>query len=118
MNKTRAAHILCLLVFLLGAVALVFLILRNPTAIPVEQPRIKERLKNLADLRIASAQILETYGWQNKDKQVIRIPIERAMELTVSEWQNPAAARSNLLDRAAKVFAPPPLPPQPINPYE
>ena len=36
----------------------------------------------------------------------MRVPVERAKELILQEWQNPAAGRSNLVARAAKAFAP------------
>jgi hypothetical protein len=44
--------------------------------------------------------------------------VARAKELVLEEWQNPAAARSNLMERAAKAFAPAPKPPEKKNEYE
>jgi hypothetical protein len=85
-----------------------------PTA-PLTAVRVAERVKNLKDVRDASAPVLVTYDWQDKTKDIVRVPISRAKDLVLQEWQNPAAARSNLMARATKAFAVAPPPP---NPYE
>jgi hypothetical protein len=35
----------------------------------------------IQELRSSEDQILSTYGWTDKDKGIVRVPIERAMEL-------------------------------------
>jgi hypothetical protein len=55
---------------------------------------------------------LETYGWVDKARGIVRLPLDRAMELALRDWQNPVAAKSNLLVRLQKATSPPP------NPYE
>ena len=84
---------------------------------PPNQARIEERLRNLAEVRATNVFILNEYAWQNQAKGIVRIPIARAKELTVAEWNPPAAGRSNLLARAAKAFTPAPKVEVP-NPYE
>ena len=37
--------------------------------------------RNLAETRAAEERKLTTYGWVDKEKQTVRIPIDRAMEL-------------------------------------
>ena len=37
----------------------------------------------MAEMRAAQERQLATYGWVSKEKQIIRVPIERAMELLV-----------------------------------
>ena len=80
---------------------------------PVGGNRAEERYKNLQELRAANAKILEGYDWQDQAKGAVRLPIERAMELVLQEWRNPAAARSNLDARVDKFFPPPPPPAAP-----
>lgn len=47
------------------------------------EPRLQAHpLRDLVDLRAAENAILETYGWVDRDAGVVRIPIERALELT------------------------------------
>ena len=82
---------------------------------PLGADRAQERYKNLREVRDADAKLLNEYDWQDKTKEIVRLPIARAMELTVQEWQNPAAARSNLVARVEKATAA--APPKP-NIYE
>ena len=79
------------------------------------QARAVERLKIKADFDAANAPLLNGYDWTDKAKGFVRVPVERAKELILQEWQDPAAGRSNLLQRAAKEFAPAAVV---KNPYE
>jgi hypothetical protein len=94
-------------------------LMRSYTQPPsLTEARAQERLKNLTDFRAANEPLLTQYDWQDQSKGIIRVPVKRAMELVLQEWQNPAAGRSNLLARAAKAFAPPPKVAPPKNPFE
>ena len=46
-----------------------------------EQKRAAERMTKLKTLREQDAAALTTYGWVDKKAGVVRIPIDRAMEL-------------------------------------
>lgn len=81
----------------------------------LDQAQIEQRLTNLAELRVADRLALATPAWLDRSNNVVRLPIQRAMELTAQQWQDPAAGRSNLLQRLDKATAPPP---EPVNPYE
>jgi hypothetical protein len=73
-------------------------------------PREAQRTGYLAEIQSAGQNGTIFYDWQNQQMEIVRLPIQRAMELTVQEWQDPLAARSNLLQRAAIILAvPPPL---------
>jgi hypothetical protein len=50
-----------------------------------EQKRAKDRQEKLKKLREADDKELTTYGWIDKNKGVVRLPIDRAMQLTVAE---------------------------------
>jgi hypothetical protein len=65
-----------------------------------------------------NAPLVEKYDWQDQPKGFVRVPIQRAEELILQEWQDPAAGRSNLMARAAIEFAPPPKVPEKKNEYE
>lgn len=60
-----------------------------PLAVAYEQrlppePRLQTNPReDLADLRKAEDQVLESYGWVDKDTGVVRIPIDEAMRLTL-----------------------------------
>src|SRR5437879_8928103 len=93
-------------------VAMLVLAMRHYTQpAPVGAKRVEERYKFLQDQRAADAKAINEYDWVDKDKGIVRLPIQRAVELTLQEWQNPAAARSNLISRVEKATAvPPPKP--------
>lgn len=47
------------------------------------EPRLQTHpLKDLADLRAAEKDVLESYGWVDRGAGVVRIPVQRALELT------------------------------------
>ena len=50
-----------------------------------EVTRAKKRIDNLKTLHEEAEKALNTYGWVDKNKGVARIPISRAMELTIAE---------------------------------
>ncbi len=69
---------------------------------PVDQAHWTERQKNLAELRAQNQEVLANYGYSDPARGTVRLPITRAIEQTITEWQNPAAGRSNLLARLAR----------------
>src|ERR1051325_6514078 len=97
-------------------VALLVLVMRHYTQpAPVGANRVEERYKFLQEQRAADAKALNEYEWRDKDKGLVVLPVQRALELTLEEWRDPAAARSNLISRVDKATAvPPPAP----NKYE
>jgi hypothetical protein len=117
-ERTGLAYLFGILGSLLIVAALVWAMQRYVQPSPLGEDRIALRKKALADLRAAEATELETYGWVDQTKGVTRLPIAEAMKLALRDWQNPAAARSNLIDRVEKAtFVPPPAPAKP-SPFE
>ena len=82
------------LLFMLFGVIVLAVIGPGPRGSDYEETRAKKRMENLKTSREEAAKALTTYGWIDKNKGVARIPIERAMELTVAELaeQKPAPA--------------------------
>jgi len=117
-NSRFGVYVVALLGSLLVVGGLVWLMRYYTEAPPVFAQRSAERLQILHDIREASAPLVDNYDWQDQTRGVVRIPLDRAKELSLQEWQNPAAARSNLMARAAKAFAPLPKPPEKKNEYE
>jgi hypothetical protein len=73
------------LLFALFGVIVLAVIGPAPRGSDYEQTRAKKRAELLKTSREEAAKALTTYGWIDKNKGVARIPIERAMELTVAE---------------------------------
>ncbi|HEX5220402.1 MAG TPA: hypothetical protein VFZ59_12600 [Verrucomicrobiae bacterium] len=80
--------------------------------------RATERAKALAELRDAEASALDTVGWVDQAKGVVRLPIADAMKLTESRAQNPAEAHADLIARVEKATALPPKPPEKPSAFE
>jgi acetyl-CoA carboxylase carboxyltransferase component len=74
---------------------------------PVGQNRADLRREARLELRKQEQEELTSYSWMNQDKGIVRIPMERAMELTVEEYQEPEAARSKLIERVETATAQP-----------
>src|SRR6266566_113644 len=82
------------LLFALFGVIVLAVIGPAPRESDYEETRAKKRIDNLKSTREEAAKALATYGWIDKNKGIARIPIERAMELTVADLaqQKPAPA--------------------------
>ncbi|HRT08721.1 MAG TPA: hypothetical protein P5038_11640 [Candidatus Paceibacterota bacterium] len=94
-------------------------VMRRHTQAPlVDAARIAERSKALAELREAEAVALSTPAWIDQAKGLVRLPITNAMDLVLRAWENPAAARSNLIARVEKATAAPPKAPEKPSEFE
>jgi hypothetical protein len=74
----------------------------------INADRAAVRAKALADLRAAESTALTTSGWIDQDRNIVRLPIETALQLAAKAAQNPSAARADLMARAEKAAAPAP----------
>lgn len=82
----------------------------NNVGRPNAQARAAERIKARNELRKTTSAALNNGGMVDTNKGIVRIPIARAMQMTVEAYQNPDAARSNLIARAQKAAQPAPQP--------
>ena len=74
----------------------------------VNANRSAERAAGLADVRATAEKELHgDPGYINKPNNVVRLPIDRAMQIVIEEGKNPAAFRSNFLSRVEKATAAP-----------
>jgi hypothetical protein len=82
------------LLFGLFGVIVLAIIGPSPRGSDYEESRAKKRLENLKTSREDAEKALNTYAWVDKNKGVVRIPISRAMELSVAQLtqQKPAQA--------------------------
>src|SRR5881394_3589836 len=82
------------LLFALFGVIVLAIIGPSPRTSDYEETRAKKRVENLKTLREEADKALTSYAWVDKNKGVAHIPIERAMELTVTDLakQKPAPA--------------------------
>jgi hypothetical protein len=74
----------------------------------IDADRAAIRSKALADIRATEEKSLNTAGWIDQDRNLVRLPIETALQLAAAAAKNPAAARADLVARAEKAAAPAP----------
>lgn len=87
-----------------------------------EEKRAAERYEKLKNRTAREAELLGTYGWVNEAEGVARIPIDRAVELTIADLAKkeirvavaavPQAALAAVPQAAAAAAAPQALAPQ------
>jgi hypothetical protein len=76
-----------LLFGLFGVIALA-VVGPSPRGNTYEKTRAEDRMKKLTQLRDEDTKALGGYSWIDKNKGTVRLPIERAMELTVADLKN------------------------------
>ena len=97
--------------FLIACFLFVAIAVKVKWSVPVpaiDADRAAVRAKALAEIRVAESQALNHPGWIDENRGLVRLPIDVAMQITAREWQDPAAARSNLTVRVEKATAPAP----------
>jgi len=109
-ERTGLAYTLAILGSFLIVAALVWAMHKYTEPAPLGANRAAERARALAEMRAAETDALNNVGWADQAKGIVRLRIEDAMKLVERSWQNPPAARSNLLERVAKAYPPPPKP--------
>src|SRR6476646_4280426 len=70
----------------------------SPRSSDYEEARAKKRMEKLNALQEENKKDLTTYAWIDKNKGVARIPIDRAMEITVADLaqKKPAQGAASL----------------------
>jgi hypothetical protein len=114
-DRGGLAYLAGVLGALLIVLALVWAMRHYTQPPPLAANRSAERAKALADLRAADADALNNVGWVDQSKGLVRLRIQDAMDLVERLWQNPAAARTNLIEREEKATY---VPPPPKSPFE
>ena len=118
-ERTALAYVAGILGSFLIVAALVWAMRYYVQPAPLGEDRAAVRAKALAELRAAEAEALEHAAWLDQAKGVVRLPIADAMRMVERDWgQNPAAARSNLIDRVEKATALPPKAPEKPSAFE
>jgi hypothetical protein len=118
-NGAGLAYALGILGSFLIVAALAWAIHHYTQPPPLGEDRAAVRSKALAEMRAADTEALETPGWIDPTKGIVRIPIADAMTMVEHEWsQDPSAARSNLTARVEKATAAPPKAPETPSKFE
>jgi hypothetical protein len=116
-NRGSAAAIgFVVAIILFAAFAVVVKLAVNVPAIDADASA--SRSKALAEMRSAEDKSLNTAGWADQSRGIVRLPIESAMQQAAQAWQNPAAARADLIARQTKASAELPKAPEKPSAFE
>jgi hypothetical protein len=106
-NRASGAAIGFIIVSVIFAVLVVIVKFSvNPPAIDADRGDVIS--KALADIRTNEVASLNNAGWVDQSRNIVRLPIDLAIQKTEQAWQNPAQARADLAARAEKAAAPAP----------
>src|SRR5881275_2303985 len=125
MAETQSAHriaysrapfstwlaIVCL--FVLFGLIVLAVIGPSPRTSDYEEARAKKRMEKLKALHEENLKELTIFAWVDKNKGVARIPIERAMQLTVADLAQKKPAPAGPIATPAAQTAPGAAPPAP-----
>ena len=106
--------IVCL--FVLFGLIVLAVIGPSPRTSDYEETRAKKRMEKLKTLREETQKELTTYAWVDKNKGVARIPIDRAMEVTVADLAQKKPAPAGPIATPAAQTAPAGASPAPALP--
>jgi len=88
----------------------------SPRTSDYEETRAKKRMEKLKTLHEETQKDLTTYAWVDKNKGVARIPIDRAMEVTVADLAQKKPAPAGPIATPAAQAAPAGASPAPAAP--
>src|SRR5215813_1024854 len=106
--------VVCL--FVLFGLIVLAVIGPSPRTSDYEETRAKKRMERLKALHEETQKDLTTYAWVDKNKGVARIPIDRAMELTVADLAQKKPAPAGPIATPAAQTAPAAAPPTGASP--
>ena len=94
------------LLFLFFGIFVLVLMAATPHGNTYEEKRAKARVEKLRTIRDAAAKDLNSYAWVDKGKGVARIPIDRAMQLTLADLASKKPQPANPITTPAEAAAP------------
>ena len=106
--------IVCL--FVLFGLIVLAVIGPSPRTSDYEEARAKKRMEKLKTLHEETQKELTTYAWVDKNKGVARIPIDRAMAVTVTDLAQKKPAPAGPITTPAAQAAPAGTSPTPAAP--
>jgi hypothetical protein len=104
------------LLFLFFGIFVLVLVSATPHGDTYEAKRAEARAKKLNEARNAATQELNSYAWVDKGKGIARIPIDRAMQLTLRDLASKKPAPANPIEAPAATPAPATSPAPPVSP--
>ena len=116
-NRASAAALGLIIVSVMFA-ALTLAVRLSVQAPSITAARDAERTQALKEITATENAALNQAGWIDPARGVVRLPIATALQLAARQWQNPAAARAELIARQEKATAELPKAPEKPSAFE
>ena len=113
-SSAATGFIVASLIFVALAVAVKFSV-QVPA---IDADRNAARAKALAEIRATEDKTLNTAGWIDQSRGIVRLPIETAMQVAAQAWKNSAQARADLISRQETASKPAPVVPAKPSVFE
>ena len=113
-SSAATGFIVASLIFVALAVAVKFSV-QVPA---IDADRNAARAKALAEIRTTEDKSLNTAGWIDQSRGIVRLPIETAMQVAAQAWKNSAQARADLISRQETASKPAPVVPAKPSVFE
>ena len=104
------------LLFLFFGIFVLVLVAATPHGNTYEAKRAEAREKKLNDARNTATGELNSYAWVDKGKGIARIPIDRAMQLTLRDLASKKPTPANPIEAPAQTPAPAASPGPAVSP--
>jgi hypothetical protein len=104
------------LLFLFFGIFVLVLVAATPHGNTYEAKRARAREEKLKTMRDAANKELNSYAWVDKAKGVARIPIDRALQLTMRDLASKKPTAANPIETAAPTAAPAASPTPAVSP--
>jgi hypothetical protein len=107
--------------FIVGSLVFIalFVAVKFSLQVPsIDADRNAARAKALAEIRATEEKSLNTAGWIDQSRGIVRLPIDTAMQAAAQAWQNPAQARADLIARQENASKPAPVAPAKPSAFE
>lgn len=86
---------------------------------PLNANRAAERAKAFSEMRATELEAVNSTGWIDQGKGIVRLRVEDAVKIVAQQWgKDPAAARKDLIARVEKATAVPPAAPAKPSQFE
>jgi hypothetical protein len=101
-SGAAAGFAIASVIFIVFAVIVKF----SATVPSIDANRAAAISQALYEIRTNEVASLDSAGWVDHDRGIVRLPIDTAMQITAQAWQDPAGARADLIARSKKAAAP------------
>jgi len=99
-------------------IMLVFIVKFSTSVPDINADRAAVRSKDLAEIHATETAALAHAGWIDRQRGLVRLPIDTAIQLAAHNERNPVQARADLIARAEKAAAPAPKAPEKPSAFE